>query len=37
LAPNKIEVEKAIEYFKEFNKNFPPHTIRTFTLVTPYV
>ena len=37
LATNKIEVEKALEYFKEFNKNYPPHTVRTFTLVTPYV
>lgn len=37
LAPYKNEVEKAIEEFKEFNKNYPPHKIRTFTLVTPYV
>ena len=36
LIPTKVEVEKAIEKFKEFNKNFPPHKIRTFTLVTPY-
>lgn len=37
LIPYKHEVEKAIELFKEFNKNFPPHKVRTFTLVTPYV
>ena len=37
LAPNKAELEKAIELFREFNKNFPPYTVRTFTLVTPYV
>ena len=36
-APTVKEIEKAIENFKEFNKNFPPHTVRTFTLVTPYV
>lgn len=37
LIPYKVELEKAIEHFKEFNKNFPPHKVRTFTLVTPYV
>lgn len=37
LAPTKIEIEKAIEKFVEFNKNFPPHKVRSFTLVTPYV
>ena len=37
LTPTKIEIEKAIENFKEFNKNFPPHKVRTFVLVTPYV
>ncbi len=37
LAPTKKEIEQAIEKFKIFNKNFPPHKIRTFTLVTPYV
>jgi len=26
-----------MELFREFNKNFPPHEVRTFTLVTPYV
>ncbi len=37
LIPYKKEIENAIEYFKEFNKKFPPHKIRTFTLVTPYI
>lgn len=37
LVPTKIEIEKAIENFKEFNKNYPPHKVRTFTFVTPYV
>ena len=37
LVSTKNEIEKAIEKFKEFNKNFPPHKVRTFTLVTPYV
>lgn len=37
LTPTVQEVEQAIENFKQFNKNFPPHTTRTFTLVTPYV
>lgn len=37
LLPYKHEIEKAIEHFREFNKNFPPHTVRSFTLVTPYV
>jgi hypothetical protein len=37
LAPYKAEVEQAINLFKEFNKNYPPHKVRTFTLVTPYV
>ena len=36
LIPTKIETQKAIEKFSEFNKNFPPHKIRTFTFVTPY-
>ena len=36
LIPTKIEIEKAVEKFIEFNKNFPPHKIRTFTFVTPY-
>ncbi|USN58984.1 MAG: hypothetical protein H6767_02640 [Candidatus Peribacteria bacterium] len=26
-----------MEQFKEFNKKYPPHTVRTFTFVTPYV
>ncbi len=37
LTPTKIEIDKAILYFREFNKNFPPHKVRTFTFVTPYV
>ncbi len=37
LVPTKIELEKAIEKFQVFNKNFPPHKVRSFTLVTPYV
>ena len=37
LVPTQNEIEKAIEKFQEFNKNFPPHKIRTFTFVTPYV
>lgn len=37
LLPYKNEIEKAIEKFREFDKKFPPHKLRTFTLVTPYV
>lgn len=37
LAPTKKELEQAIEKFQLFNKNFPPHRVRSFTLVTPYV
>lgn len=37
LTPTKAEIEEAINKFKEFNKNFPPHKIRSFTLVTSYV
>lgn len=37
LTPYKREVEEAINLFKEFNEKNPPHKIRTFTLVTPYV
>lgn len=36
LVPTRVEIEKAIEKFGEFNKNYPPHKIRTFTFVTPY-
>ncbi len=37
LAATKAELEQAIEKFAEFNKNFPPHKVRSFTYVTPYV
>lgn len=37
LSAYENEVKKAIDLFFEFNKNFPPHTLRTFTFVTPYV
>lgn len=37
LTPTKNELEKAIEHFREFNKTYPPHKVRTFTFVTPYV
>lgn len=37
LVPYKNEIEKAIEKFREFDKKNPPHKMRTFTLVTPYV
>lgn len=37
LVPTKNEIEKAIEKFEEFNKKYPPHRVRSFTFVTPYV
>jgi hypothetical protein len=37
LAPYKKDIEQAIALFVEYNKIYPPHTVRTFTLVTPYV
>lgn len=37
LSATKTELEKAIDLFKEFNKNYPPHVVRTFSFVTPYV
>lgn len=37
LAPYKKDVEKAMDAFREFNKIYPPHKVRTFTFVTPYV
>jgi len=37
LVAYKNEIIEAIELFKEFNKLFPPHKVRTFTFVTPYV
>lgn len=36
LIPTQNEIEQAIEKFKVFNKNFPPHKVRIFTFVTPY-
>lgn len=37
LAPYKKDIEQAIAEFQTFNKKYPPHKVRTFTLVTPYV
>lgn len=37
LSAYKKDIEKAMEEFKLFNKNYPPHKVRTFTFVTPYV
>lgn len=37
LVPYLHEIKEAIELFREFDKKYPPHKIRTFTLVTPYV
>lgn len=37
LAAYKKDIVKAIEEFKRFNKNYPPHKVRSFTFVTPYV
>lgn len=37
LVPTENELKEAIEKFREFNKKFPPHKVRTFTLVTPYL
>lgn len=37
LAAYKKDIVAAMEQFKEFNKKYPPHTVRTFTFVTPYV
>lgn len=37
LVPTLAEIKKAYEKFGEFNKKFPPHKVRTFVLVTPYV
>ena len=37
LVAYKSEIEIAIEEFKTFNKNYPPHVVRTFTFITPYV
>jgi len=37
LSATKLELEKAIDKFKEFNQNYPPYKVRTFSFVTPYV
>lgn len=37
LTPTLNEIKEAINLFKEFNQKYPPHTVRSFTLVTPYV
>jgi len=37
LVSYKSEIEKAMMHFKEFNKVYPPHKLRSFSLVTPYV
>lgn len=37
LVPTLNEIKQALDKFVEFNRNFPPHKLRTFTFVTPYV
>lgn len=37
LLARKKELVEAIEQFREFDKKYPPHTIRTFVFVTPYI
>lgn len=37
LIPYRREIEEAMNQFREFNKIYPPHKTRTFTLVTPYL
>ena len=37
LSPYLKDIKQAIDEFKLFNKNFPPHKVRTFVMVTPYV
>jgi len=37
LMAHKAELEQATKLFKEFNEKYPPHKVRTFTFVTPYV
>lgn len=37
LAAYKKDIVVAMEQFREFNRKYPPHTVRTFTFVTPYV
>jgi hypothetical protein len=34
---HKAELEQATKLFKQFNELYPPHKVRTFTFVTPYV
>lgn len=36
LIPTTWEIKQAISLFNDFNSIYPPHTSRTFTLVTPY-
>lgn len=37
LVPYKKEIEEVISLFREFDKKYPPHKTRIFTVVTPYV
>lgn len=37
LLPTVKEIEAAFTKFLEFNKKYPPHKVRSFTLVTPYI
>jgi hypothetical protein len=37
LAAYKKDIIEAIEQFRVFNQKYPPHTVRTFVFVTPYV
>jgi hypothetical protein len=37
LLPHKKELAEAMELFREFDKKYPPHTVRTFVFVTPYI
>jgi len=37
LSPYLKDIKEAVDEFKKFNKNYPPHTLRKFVMVTPYV